>query len=247
VRDARERLANRDRQLATIEARFANALGAMVTYLIDAGYGGFNLVRHANRFVAVAQTLGAIDLPRLSADAIDGFRRECLWLEDDTLPGLKRQVDALGYRSTPELLDEGYRGFNLLAFGCRYYAVAQSLGAFDFVDAHARRLPDLIARNRCRVAATVEELRAAVDALAYWPGPELLEEGYRGFNLVGYEDHVHGVATRLGVLDLTRMQPNTIRDHAEAGAWVVADSLLAAKRAIDTLLSRPRTAVGANA
>lgn len=63
--------------------------------------------------------------------------------------------------------------------------------------------------------------------------PRLMEEGYRGFNLVGYRKSVYAVAQVLGPLDLTRLSDEELQNYQRRRKLFIGASREEAKRWID--------------
>jgi hypothetical protein len=62
----------------------------------------------------------------------------------------------------PILLEEGYLGFNIIAYRRRFYCVAQSVGPFDLTDLNDATVADLQRRARFFVADSHEAARQQV-------------------------------------------------------------------------------------
>ncbi|MBI4707646.1 MAG: Wzt carbohydrate-binding domain-containing protein [Candidatus Omnitrophica bacterium] len=68
-----------------------------------------------------------------------------------------------GYSSTPVLVEEGYRGFNIVHTGTKYYAFSQSLGPMDLTRPFENELYKYIVDHKCAVGSSLEEVRLLVD------------------------------------------------------------------------------------
>ncbi|HKZ38259.1 MAG TPA: Wzt carbohydrate-binding domain-containing protein, partial [Chryseolinea sp.] len=68
-----------------------------------------------------------------------------------------------GYSSTPVLVEEGYRGFNIVHTGTKYYAFSQSLGLIDLTRPFENELHKYIVDHKCAVGSSLEEVRQLVD------------------------------------------------------------------------------------
>jgi len=75
----------------------------------------------------------------------------------------------------PKLLEEGYKGFNLVRYS-QVYGIPQAAGDLDIARVRLDDYPGLCS------GATPDAVKAQIDALL----PVLVEEGYKGFNLVRY-------------------------------------------------------------
>ena len=81
-----------------------------------------------------------------------------------------------GYVPEPLLVEEGYRGFNIVHSGARYYAFSQTLGAIDVAAAGAARIEELIAARLCAAANSAEEVKLMVDEITPGIGPAPAKE-----------------------------------------------------------------------
>jgi hypothetical protein len=70
-------------------------------------------------------------------------------------------------------------------------------------------------------------------------GPELVELGYRGFNLVRFQKRFFALAQTLGVVHLTQVSLSWFAEGNAKGTVFVADSVLELKRQIDRSLLVP--------
>jgi SAM-dependent methyltransferase/glycosyltransferase involved in cell wall biosynthesis len=122
----------------------------------------------------------------------------------------------LGQIDHPVLVAANRRGLNVVLWNGRYYAIPTDEGAFDATrferggysrgyEAERVRLIDAL------IAADVREEAGVVPSGARHDGtmpsaivPRLLEEGYKGFNLVGY-DRVYGLLQGDGPFEMERV------------------------------------------
>lgn len=66
------------------------------------------------------------------------------------------------YQFSPVLVEEGYRGFNIVHYKTKYYAVLQSLGSIDFTRVEDNYLKTLTEEKRCAVGISFEEAKQLV-------------------------------------------------------------------------------------
>lgn len=71
--------------------------------------------------------------------------------------------NSTGYAPEPLLVEEGYRGFNIVHAGARYYAFSQTLGAMDAGAATAEKIEELTKAGLCAAGGTAEEVRRKVN------------------------------------------------------------------------------------
>ncbi|MBN2137990.1 MAG: radical SAM protein [Sedimentisphaerales bacterium] len=121
---------------------------------------------------------------------------------------------------SPLLVEEGYRQFNIISCNGKLYGLAQSEGRLnlDKVDTDG---------YRCVVAESVEEVKRLIDRQT--PADEkrtLIEEGYRGHNIISVGAKLYGLAQSEGKLDLGRV-------NMEGYRCVAGNSVNEVKRSID--------------
>ena len=104
---------------------------------VEEGYKGFNLFKYGNRYLALAQALGAVDLNWLNTRVVTDYQKRGALIIANSLEELKRLLDELPRDGVPQsssgptLVEEGYRGFNLIRYDTIIYAIPQSEGAFE--------------------------------------------------------------------------------------------------------------------
>ncbi len=127
---------------------------------------------------------------------IDEFRRR------------KLSFSKADFSSIPMTMEYGFLGFNLVSFGGRVYALAQSLGALDMTTMSADELavlPNAKTVDEVKHLAALSTLKPAEAAKVATSGnPEIpqLVGVHRGFNLVRYAGKVYGLRQSLGEIDL---------------------------------------------
>lgn len=100
--------------------------------------------------------------------------------------------------SSPQiLLEEGYRGFNILNEGGKYYAIHQKEGAFSVRKYEHKKY------KLCFSGNTIEELKRFIDHHPFEPIP-LLISSYRRFNIISYGDRFYGHSWGEGEFDINR-------------------------------------------
>lgn len=65
----------------------------------------------------------------------------------------------------PGLVAEGYKGYNIVSYASRFYALAQSLGPVDLPRIEERILHEYKKSRKCVVGGSLEEVRQRVDQL----------------------------------------------------------------------------------
>jgi hypothetical protein len=137
------------------------------------------------------------------------------------------------------LLQEDYRGFNILGLNGRFFALPQSEGAFDLQKVHNKLYSmsfvaddyDEILRQ---IDATLEQkVEANQSVSCKSPSirqvnvPSLIEEGYRRYNIIGYGARIYAIPQGEGAFAMDRIQKN---DYSR---WFSGCSLNAVKQQIN--------------
>ncbi len=127
-------------------------------------YRDFNLIQYGKRFLAISRTLGEVDIASAAEEELKKYKERGLCAEADDPAEVKRLVDDLSHLY-PELVEEGYRGFNIIAYNRCFYAVSQDAGPMDLKALDNDRLKELKRSGRCVIAGTREKARLLVDLL----------------------------------------------------------------------------------
>ena len=76
-----------------------------------------------------------------------------------------------GYAHSPVLIEEGYKGFNIVHYRMKYYALLQSLGSIDLTHSNGNELQKYTDEHKCVVGSSGEEVRQLVDKIVL-PGSD---------------------------------------------------------------------------
>ena len=260
------------------------------TRLLQEDYHGYNLIAYAGRVWAVEMTAGSLDFTNaedwltngslLQAATVDGacaavdrlLDRRAFEAGLSTMETrLEQRQESIAQRLSliaPEsnggtrLLQEDYRGYNLIAYAGRVWAVEMTAGSFDFADADV--VEDWLAHGSLLQAATVDGACAAVDRLLDRQaveaglstiaqrlsliapesdgGTRLLQEDYRGYNLIAYAGRVWAVEMTAGSLDFA--DADVVEDWLAHGSLLQAATVDGACAAVDRLLDRQAVEAG---
>jgi hypothetical protein len=99
-------------------------------------------------------------------------------------------------------------------------------------------------RNALVVGSSLEEVKRILNQLPTPRGllsagtSSLLEEGYRGFNLIGYDNRIYAIPQSEGAFEIERIKRN------EYGQWFSATSLDEVKRLVDQSIAEERSQSG---
>lgn len=174
--------------------------------LIEEGYGNFNIMQFGKTYYGLAQNEGAFEPQK----ARDGEYKKCF--SGNSVVKVKKAINASSQKRTesidacnwePRLIEEDYRGFNIVHFGERYYALPQQVGAFIAERFHKNEY------SRCFQATSADELREIVDKFAASSNisrePILIEEGFQVHNIVLFGEKYYGVPQDGKAFDTSRI------------------------------------------
>jgi ubiquinone/menaquinone biosynthesis C-methylase UbiE len=189
---------------AELQRRFAAFLRASVTYLVEANFHGYNLVRHDGQLYALSLSLGAVDLSRTASAQLQDFQDRRLCFIAETLEALKKEITRSAFRGAPELIEQNFRGFNLVAFQDKFIALACSLGAVDLGSTEPAVLQGWQDLGRAVMAPSLAAVKEAVVRLDSPPlqTDETLGAEYRHYHITEYQGVSYAIPTRLGRLNL---------------------------------------------
>lgn len=71
------------------------------------------------------------------------------------------------YASNPVLIEEGYKGFNIVHYGKKYYAFLQSLGHIDLNSLVEDKLNKFMAENKCFIGESLIGVKQLIDDSTY--------------------------------------------------------------------------------
>lgn len=180
--------------------------------LLEQNYQGFNLVLFRSRVYAIPQPEGAFELARVEkGDYSRSF-------QGNSAEEVKKAIDKEIFNERPEnekitdlppqLLEQNYRGFNLVLFRNRVYAIPQPEGAFELERIEKGEY------SRSYQGLSTEEVKKAIDEESFvlrskgdvdLP-PQLLEENYRGFNLILFHKQVYAILQTEGAFEMERVE-----------------------------------------
>ena len=140
---------------------------AVVPELIESHAAGFNLVRYRGRVWAVSQQLGPIDVSRVDRQQLQAYRDAGTILLATTVDEARRLADRLSPAAArqPQLIESGYRGFNIVRVGPAVVALAQRIGPVDLSTMTEAALASLVGAGHCVVAGSLVDARSGVDRL----------------------------------------------------------------------------------
>ena len=153
-------------------------------------------------------------------------------------------VHTLNPTGTPRLLHEDYRGFNILGLNGRFFAIPKSEGAFELQKIENKLY------SRSFVAGNYNEIFRQIDATLLEKGDAmhfdacassslrqikaatLIEEGYRRYNIIGFEGRLYAIPQGEGSFEIARIRTS---DYSR---WFTGCSLESVKQQLDQSLNR---------
>jgi hypothetical protein len=212
---------------------------------IEEGYKGFNILHFGDLYVAVAHVLGPMDLTRLDKPTLSQYQADGHLVIANSLEEAKQLVDQWESEQTvTKLLEANYRGFNIITYRGQFYALAQALGPMDLTELDERKLDEYqifcAQTHKCAIANTLEEAKELIDQLYQPAFPELVEEGYKGFNIVAYSDKFYAVAQDIGPVDINQVTEQILNEYQQRDKLAIGNSLEEARQLVDQIYGRAK-------
>jgi SAM-dependent methyltransferase len=201
--------------------------------LLESDFLGFNLLAYDGGWYGVATVLGSVDLAHLSEEQWAEWRAQGLILVESSQEALKRRIASLEVLPSPVLVESDYHGYNLLRYRDRAYGLALTAGSRDLAALSPQELAVLEQQQLCVVDRSVDLLKRRILLADYRFSPELVEENYRGFNLVRYRAEAYALAVALGPFDLTQEPPERLAECGKQGSCLIAPTVDALKDIIE--------------
>jgi len=195
----------------------------------------FDLVRYRNRVYAIHKTLGLVDLTRDEKRILQEHQECGKCIVGNSLDGVRQLVERIGYVA-PELIEKSYKEFNIVLYRGKYYALAQSIGVVDFCQIKEEELKKYEETKKSFIANSLVEAKALVDQLTDFSAVNLIEESYRGFNIVLYGDKYHALSQDLGRIDFITISEAELHEYRNKGKYIIGNSYYEAKRYVDEIV-----------
>lgn len=230
---------------------YLNEPGPLVIQFIEAEQQGFHFVLQEGKVYALARTLDVQDLRHLKPETLQELENKGLCFCRDSVAAAwvaiahsftagPEAVAARARAAIPQLVEQGYLEFNLVAYGGKFFAVAQCLGPMDLTILQAAELEEFRSKEQVYVADSIEQVKQWIEQLHERRQPRLIAPAYREFNLVAYRGSVWAVAQSLGPLDLTALPPPDLEEYQRRERIFLASSADEARCWIDQLSCPPK-------
>jgi predicted O-methyltransferase YrrM len=219
-------------QIGEVDAAHARANGHR-DYIRDLRTGTWY---HPGLTLAVAEVFGEVSV----SEGVWGVRRTAGGWEPAVLPPPCAENHALPEHlrddANPTLLAQGYRGYNIVRYRIRCYALAQSIGPVDLPRLPSKVLAGFRERGLCLVGDSITEVKTACEE--HPRDVELLQVGYRSYNLVRLGKTIYGLAQSLGAVDLPSVSQAILQDWIAQGVCVVGTAAQQVRDRLDAVARR---------
>lgn len=129
-------------------------------------YLGFNIIRWKEEWVAVAQSLGTLDVVAVLQGKIPAPAGDLYLIASSPQNQLRQRIEALcnntQLRNLPPQLVEAFQGFNIVYCSGEYVAVAQTLGAVDVHGVVDGRVQPPPAKDFIRLPPSPDQLKQTI-------------------------------------------------------------------------------------
>jgi len=127
-----------------------------------------------------------------------------------TFPGIFNLTTETVSLFPPRLVTANYKGFNIIAYGNKFYGLSQYLGVIDLtkLGEEENMLDECLETEQCVITYSIQEAIEFINEAT----PELVEAGYNGFDIIRYKDKFYVLDQTLGV-EPTRLNPVRIEEY----------------------------------
>ena len=131
--------------------------------LIDC-HKDYNIVQYKDRLYGVPQSLGPIDL--VDAKGIKKVFKNQKCFTGTYVEEVKRMIDKRFSMVDAQLTKEGYRGFNIVVYRKKYYALRQDIGSVNLLTIDVE---NLVREGKCIVANSINEVERLINQMTAQP------------------------------------------------------------------------------
>ena len=180
-------------------------------------YRGHRVIRWKERFYAFERTDARFDP--------NGFEGDGKRFEGASLDDIKRQFDIF---MEPEVVARGYLGYDIIRVGQDFHGIKQNDGGFSLRRVHMGSYHGYVH------ALSLEEIKTLLNQLAKSPpsgkpgDPVLVEQGFKGFNLVRYGEKIYAIPQNEGAFRIRRIIRN------KYSQWFSGNSLEEVRKLVKT-------------
>ena len=188
-------------------------------FLISEWYRGHRIIRLRERFYGVKRTDAQFDPIRFATG------NSAKQFEGASLDDIKRQIDIF---MEPEVVVRGYLGYDIIRVGQDFHGIKQNDGEFSLRRVHMGSYHGYVH------ALSEEEIKTLLKQLAKSPpsgkprDPVLVEQGYKGFNLVRYGEKIYAIPQNEGTFRIRRINRN------KYSQWFSGNSLEEVRKLVET-------------
>jgi len=128
-------------------------------------FNGFNIVDYKSRYYAISFSVGEINIQSLKNSEIQKYQNKGQILTAASIYELRR--DIIRKQNSVPVLIEGYRGYNIVLYKDKFFAISQALGPFDLTKVKEDDLNRYSERSECIIAKSSNEAKLYVDVHIY--------------------------------------------------------------------------------
>ena len=177
--------------------------------------------RYGKQIYAVPRTLNNFDFSNLNEGNESG-----VYISEST-ESLDQNLNEKIIYTSPPVLIETYKHYNLVKFNNQIIALSATLGPMDITSIESKELTEYC-ENLIFIDTSIANIKMKLDTFVPDP-PQLIEEGYCGFNIVNYKGTFYGITQSLGSMDLTKTDYAVLESYQQSNTVILEKTLLATK------------------
>ena len=121
-------------------------------------YKDYNILLYKREFLAFSQTLGPVDFALTGDSKLIEYKKENKIFIENSIDKLKQLIDEKGLLTLPQLVMAGYKGFNIVSYKDKYYAINLNIGKID-ISTEQDRLKKYQKENKCFIGSSTDEIK----------------------------------------------------------------------------------------
>ncbi len=135
----------------------------------------------------------------------------------------------------PLLVEEGYKGFNIILYQHKFHALSQDLGSIDISNLGKEKRREYQNNSKYTVGERTDETKFLIDRLVFKDKIKLIEEGYNGFNIVLFGDKYYAISQDLSPQDLTTMDESMLINYQKSNNCFMGNTIFEVKYFLERL------------
>jgi hypothetical protein len=200
---------------------------------VEEGYQGYDLFHYIDRYYALGQILGSVNIGQLAESDLEALQQQGLCFIGPSLDAVKGRIDRSGLKGAFLPVEKDYKGYDLFQYLSAFYAFSPVVGAIEKLRLTDKKLETLQRERLCFAGESAAEVKRRIDQAGCRGIPTIIEMDYQGYLLCQFLGLFYGFSRTLGSIDLAEMTGAQLAALQRSGDCFPGASVAEIKRAID--------------